>query len=109
MQQHMAQHILSACLLDAFEANTVSFHLGREICTIDIDKMLISEQLLEGERLANAIINENIQVEILYPTKQELKKLNIRKSLPKTYEPIRIVKIGDLDINPCVVHILLQP
>lgn len=101
MQQHMAQHILSACLLDAFQANTVSFHLGREICTIDIDKMLTSEQLLEGERLANAIINENIQVEILYPTKQELKKLNIRKSLPKTYEPIRIVKIGDLDINPC--------
>lgn len=101
MQHHMAQHILSACLLDAFEATTVSFHLGKEICTIDVDKMLTSDQLLEGERLANQIVQDNIKAEILYPTKQELKKLNLKKALPKTNEPIRIVKLGDLDVNPC--------
>lgn len=101
MQHHMAQHILSACLLDTFDATTTSFHLGKEICTIDIDKMLTPEQLLGGERLANNIISENIKTEVLYPTKQELKKLNLKKALPKTNEAVRIVKLGDLDVNPC--------
>lgn len=101
MQHHMAQHILSACLLDTFDAATTSFHLGKEICTIDIDKMLTPEQLLGGERLANNIISENIKTEVLYPTKQELKKLNLKKALPKTNEAVRIVKLGDLDVNPC--------
>lgn len=101
MQHHMAQHILSACLLDVFDAATTSFHLGKEICTIDIDKILTPEQLIEGERLANNIVSENIKTEVLYPTKQELKKLNLRKALPKTNEAIRIIKLGDLDVNPC--------
>lgn len=101
MQHHMAQHILSACLLDAFGAATVSFHLGTEICTIDIDKHLTPDELLEGERLSNQVIHDNIQTEILSPTKQELKKMNLKKTLPKTNEPIRIVKLGDLDLNPC--------
>lgn len=35
------------------------------------------------------------------PSKAELKKLNIRRSLPNTKEDIRIVKIGDFDINAC--------
>ena len=101
MQHHLAQHILSACLLNAFGATTVSFHLGKEICTIDIDKHLTSDELLEGERLANQVIHENIKTEMLYPTKQELKKMNFKKALPKTNAPIRIVKLGDLDLNPC--------
>ncbi|MEG0707714.1 MAG: DHHA1 domain-containing protein [Cellulosilyticaceae bacterium] len=101
MQHHMAQHILSACLLDNFGASTLSFHLGSETCTIDTDKKLSPDELLEGERLVNELISENLMTEILYPTKQELKKLTLKKPLPKITGPVRLVQIGDLDISAC--------
>src|SRR6185437_16580390 len=36
MQQHTAQHMLSAACLELFKFQTVSFHLGRDISTIDL-------------------------------------------------------------------------
>ncbi|MGL4345987.1 MAG: alanyl-tRNA editing protein [Cellulosilyticaceae bacterium] len=101
MQHHMAQHILSACLLDTCGASTLSFHLGSEKCTLDIDKILTNSELLLAEKAANDVIAERIATEILYPTKQQLKKLKLPHALPKVNGPVRIVKIGDLDNNPC--------
>jgi alanyl-tRNA synthetase len=101
MQQHLGQHILSAAFMELFNGSTSSFHLGKELCTIDIDKILTEAQVDEAERLANKLISDNIKVEFLLPTKGELKKLPIRKAIPNTGEQIRIVKIGDLDYNPC--------
>ncbi len=37
MQQHSGQHVLSAAFLKLFNAPTVSFHMGEESCTIDLD------------------------------------------------------------------------
>ncbi|WP_336823327.1 alanyl-tRNA editing protein [Sporosarcina sp. USHLN248] len=37
MQQHAGQHILTAAFVELFGIQTVSFHLGREIVTIDLD------------------------------------------------------------------------
>ena len=62
---------------------------------------LDEESIRKAERFANEIIEENITVEFLTPTKKELKKIKIRRDLPNTNEQIRIVKIGDLDINAC--------
>lgn len=101
MQQHLGQHILSACLLDKFNANTIASHLGSTSSTIDVDKILTISQIDEAVSYANDIIFENIYVDILYPTKSELKKLSIKKPTTKIGEKIRIVKISDLDINPC--------
>ncbi|MBU3089639.1 alanyl-tRNA editing protein AlaX-L [Clostridium gasigenes] len=101
MQQHLGQHILSACLLEKFNASTVAAHLGLTSCTIDVDKLLNITQIEEAISYANDIIFENIPVDILYPTKSELKKLSIKKTSIKIGEQIRIVKISDLDINPC--------
>src|ERR1019366_229448 len=36
MQQHTGQHVLSAVFAEWFGLRTVSFHLGAESCTIDI-------------------------------------------------------------------------
>ena len=101
MQQHLGQHILSACLLDKFNASTIASHLGSTSSTIDVDKILTVSQIDEAISYANDIIFENIYVDILYPTKSELKKLSIKKPVTKIGEQIRIVKISDLDINPC--------
>ncbi|QGU94079.1 alanyl-tRNA editing protein AlaX-L [Clostridium bovifaecis] len=101
MQQHLGQHILSASLVNLFNANTIGFHLGENYTTIDIDKVLGKDEIKEVEDIANKIVLDNIKVEILYPTNSELKKSPLRKALPKTNEQIRIVKIGDMDINAC--------
>lgn len=101
MHQHFAQHVLSGCFYSKFKANTTAFHLGTDTSTVDIQGLLTPEQIREIEVYANEIINENIQLEILTPSKKDLKKIWIRRDLPNTSEQIRIVKIGDLDCNAC--------
>lgn len=101
MQQHLAQHVLSGCFFTLFNANTVSVHVGKDISTVDINGYIEEDKIREAEKMANEIIQDNILVEFLTPNKKELKKLNLRRDLPITDEQIRIVKIGDLDINAC--------
>ncbi|HSQ87746.1 alanyl-tRNA editing protein [Romboutsia sp.] len=101
MHQHFAQHVLSGCFYTLFKANTVGFHLGKEISTVDIEGILTSEQIRQAENYANEIISESIELETLTPSKKELKKIWIRRDLPDTADEIRIVKIGDLDSNAC--------
>ncbi|MGG7163330.1 alanyl-tRNA editing protein [Clostridium ihumii] len=101
MHQHLGQHVLSGCFFTLFNANTVSFHLGKDFSTVDIQGILDEEKVREAEKLANSIINENLVVESFVPLKKDLKKLKLRRALPKTNEEIRVVKIGDLDINAC--------
>ena len=101
MNQHFGQHVLSGCFFKLFNANTVGFHLGKDVSTVDIKGFLTEEQVKQAEILANEIINRDIYAEFLTPNKKELKKMNLRRDLPKTNEQIRVVKIGDLDINAC--------
>src|SRR5690242_5869851 len=54
MQQHTGQHLLSAAFVQLLNAKTVSFHLGEEISTIDIDLPAASrDDLVRVERLSN--------------------------------------------------------
>lgn len=101
MQQHLGQHILSGCFFTLFNANTISIHVGKEISTLDIQGIIDEESIKKAEIMANEIIKENISVDFLTPSKKDLKKIKVRRDLPNTNEQIRIVKIGDLDINAC--------
>jgi alanyl-tRNA synthetase len=101
MQQHLGQHILSACIHDLFNANTIGFHLGANSTTIDIDKTISSNEINIAEKKANKIVLDNINIEVLYPTSSELKKILTKKIPVKAGEKVRIVKIGDIDVNPC--------
>jgi len=101
MNQHFAQHVLSGCFYTKFKANTVCVHFGKDISTVDIEGILTPDQIREVEAYANEIIRDALPLEILTPSKKELKKIWIRRDLPNTDEQIRIVKIGDLDTNAC--------
>ncbi|MEG1310931.1 MAG: DHHA1 domain-containing protein [Romboutsia sp.] len=101
MHQHFGQHILSGSFFKLFNKNTVGFHLGKDISTVDIEGIITEDEIREAELYANEIISENILVETLTPSKKELKKIWIRRDLPNTAKDIRIVKIGDLDSNAC--------
>ncbi|EHJ02196.1 Threonyl/alanyl tRNA synthetase SAD [Clostridium sp. DL-VIII] len=101
MHQHLGQHVLSGAFFNLFNANTFAIHLGSDISTVDIYGILSEEQVRQAEKLANKIIGDALTVESFIPTKSELKKLSLRRALPNTEEDIRIVKIGDFDINAC--------
>jgi alanyl-tRNA synthetase len=101
MQQHAGQHILSAAFDNSLGFKTVSFHLGKDSSTIDLDISDISEQqLTEVEAHANKIILENRPIETKWVTEEELTQYNLRKPT-KVKEDIRLVIIPDFDYNAC--------
>lgn len=101
MQQHLGQHIISACFFELFNANTININLGNDSSYLDIDKIIGSEEIKKAEEMANNIVFDNISVEAFCPTKAELKKLSIKKIDKKSAGKARIVKIGDIDVCPC--------
>ena len=101
MQHHFGQHIISACFNNEYKAKTVGFHLGKDFSTVDIEGLFKEEDILKIEKMCNEIIKENITVEFLNITKKEAKKLKIKEDLSKLGDNIRIVKIGDIDMNLC--------
>ena len=101
MQQHAGQHILTAAFVELFDFPTVSFHLGTETVTIDLQTTQVTEeQLLAAERLANDIILENRPIETKWVTAEEAAEYPLRKAL-KVEGPIRLVIIPDFDYNGC--------
>ncbi|QXM06223.1 alanyl-tRNA editing protein [Crassaminicella indica] len=101
MQQHLGQHILSACFHKLFDAKTVGFHLGNEFVTIDITLNNISPvQIEKVEYFANQVVFNNLHVKQLYPTASKLSELPLRKP-PKVKENIRIIEIDQFDFSPC--------
>jgi alanyl-tRNA synthetase len=101
MQQHAGQHILTAAFVELFDIPTVSFHLGKEIVSIDLDVENITvEKLDAAEKLANTIILENRPIETKWVTEDELDHYSLRKQLAVT-DDIRLVIIPEYDYNGC--------
>ncbi|QUG43580.1 alanyl-tRNA editing protein [Psychrobacillus sp. INOP01] len=101
MQQHAGQHILSAAFEQLFGFQTISFHLGKDTVTIDLNVTEVSErQLTEAEQLANQIILEDRLIETKWVTEEELSNYNLRKAT-SLKENIRLVIIPDFDYNAC--------
>ncbi|MDD5015661.1 MAG: DHHA1 domain-containing protein [Atribacterota bacterium] len=102
MQQHLGQHILSGSLMEIWGAETVSFHLGEEVCTLDIAKEKFSKQeVKEAEECTNEIIFKNKPVKCYFVEgEEELKRLNLRK-IPEKTRDIRIIEVEDFDLSAC--------
>ncbi len=102
MQQHLGQHILSGALMEMWGSETVSFHLGEEVCTLDIAKRKISEEeVKEAEECTNEIIFKNRPVKCYFVEgEEELKRLNLRK-MPEKTGKIRIIEVEDFDLSAC--------
>jgi len=104
MQQHTGQHILSAAFEQVLSADTVGFHLGTEVSTVDIATngvtRLTPEAVMPVEELANRVVWENRPVNIHFAGSDELAALPLRRQ-PMVEGPVRIVEIPDFDTNPC--------
>jgi alanyl-tRNA synthetase len=100
MQQHTGQHLLSAAFEREVGARTVSFHLGTDESTIDLEKELSAEQVLHVEEVANRVLWENREICVKFVTAAEAEKLPLRKDPARSGE-LRIVEIKDYDLSAC--------
>ena len=100
MQQHSGEHIVSGLVHEAFGYDNVGFHMGSDVITIDFNGMLDEEQMAEIEAKVNQIIWENQEVEIFYPTEEELKNLDYR-SKKELSGWVRIVRFPGADTCAC--------
>jgi alanyl-tRNA synthetase len=102
MQQHTGQHVLSAAFVRALNMPTVSFHMGAESCSIDLDtKSLTAKQAETAEGLANDVVLENRLVKIHFVTSQEAKDMGLRKLPPAERDQLRLIDIHDFDLTAC--------
>ncbi len=107
MQQHTGQHVLSRAFIETDGLHTVSFHMGEEACTIDLDGPGFDERAVErAEELANRVIAENRPVEIRTLPVDELERLDLRRKMPQGVTEARIVSVRDFDLIPyCGTHV----
>ena len=101
MQQHSGQHLLSAAFHRLFGGETIGFHLGEQVVTIDLDlPRLTWEAATRVEEEVNRIIWEDRPVEARFVDDEQLATLKLRRA-PKVAGPIRVVAIEGYDATPC--------
>lgn len=100
MQQHTGEHIVTGLIHKRFGYQNVGFHLGNEVCTLDMNGPITPDELTEIEDLANQAVFQNIKVESLFPTKEELEQLEYRSKKELDGE-IQIIHIPGYDMCAC--------
>lgn len=100
MQQHSGEHIVSGVAHSLYGCENVGFHLGQDIVTLDFDKLLTKEQILEIEAKANEAVFLNRKFNTYYPDEQTLSALNYR-SKKELSGAVRIVEIENTDVCAC--------
>jgi alanyl-tRNA synthetase len=104
MQQHTGQHLLTAVAQDAFGWETTAFHLGAEVCDIELACPLIAPADLEQlEERAAAEIRAARHVRFRRVGPEDFHLLKVRsRGLPDDHRgDIRLVEISGLDLNTC--------
>ena len=100
MQQHTGEHIVSGLIHRRFHYDNVGFHMGKEAVTMDFSGPLSDKDLENIEYEANLIIYRNADIEISFPSSEQLTKLNYRSKKEIT-DQVRIVTIPDCDCCAC--------
>ena len=75
MQQHHGQHLLSRALVEVASARTLSFHLGADEVTIDLDRHVSEDELRQAETRANEIVWQARPVSVREVTRPEAQAL----------------------------------
>ena len=101
MQQHSGQHILSQSFHELLGAETLAFHLGEAISTLEMDLRKISEEEVENiERRANEIVFEDREIKCYFIPEEKIESVPLRRP-PKKKGLIRVVEVSDFDFSAC--------
>lgn len=104
MQQHTAQHLLSAVAADHFGWATSSFHLGADQSDIELDTEAISgSELTKLEELVLREVRAARPVTVRRVSLDEYEQLGVRtRGLPEGHHgDVRLVEIEGIDITTC--------
>jgi alanyl-tRNA synthetase len=101
MQQHTGQHLLSAVFQQKYSLPTVSFHLGAELCSIDLRGPEPTQEILDGASVAvNEIVYQDRVVGVKYGAAEELAAAGVRKTVERE-GVLRAIEIDSLELQPC--------
>lgn len=100
MQQHSGEHIVSGLVHRMFGYDNVGFHMGRDAITMDFNGVLTKEQLKEIEKKANEAVVKNLDIQVIYPAREELAAIDYRSKI-EIEGQVRIVIIPGYDICAC--------
>ncbi len=104
MQQHTAQHLLTALAARDLGWKTIAFHLNQDRSDIEFELDSIEPANLRRlEDLVNDTIVENRPVTISFVSREEMQSMNVRsRLLPDGLQgPFRLVRIEGVDLNTC--------
>jgi alanyl-tRNA synthetase len=99
-QQHHGQHLLSRAFVDVANARTVSFHLGAEVSSIDLDREVGDAETRAAETRANEVVWEARPVSVRTMTAADARALGIEPP-PDAGDAVRIVEAEGFDRQPC--------
>src|SRR3984893_8442241 len=101
MQQHTGQHVLSAVFHSRFALPTVSFHLGSDVCTIDVRGQEPTQEILDrAMATANDVVYADRAVNVKYGSAEELAAAGVRKTVERA-GTLRAIEIESLELQPC--------
>lgn len=100
MQQHSGEHIFSGTVHREYGFNNVGFHLSDNGVTMDFDGVLTAEQIADVEWKVNEAIVKNVEIDVRYPSKEELSTLEYRSKI-EIDGAVRIVTIPGYDVCAC--------
>ena len=100
MQHHSGEHIVSGLVNAIYGYDNVGFHMGKDAVTMDFSGVLSKEQLREIEHKANEAVVKNLDIQVLYPSREELAEIRYRSKI-EIEGQVRIVVIPGYDTCAC--------
>lgn len=100
MQQHSGEHIFSGIVHSRFGYDNVGFHLSDQTVTMDFNGIMSEQDIYDIEYEVNKAITENIEVQVTFPTREELEKLEYRSKI-EIEGQVRIVTVPGYDVCAC--------
>jgi alanyl-tRNA synthetase len=101
MQQHTGQHILSQAFFELLKGETLSFHLGEDVSTLEIGLRAVSDADLDRvEDRANAIVREDREVKTYFVPEERIGQVPLRRP-PKKQGLLRVVEVAGFDYSAC--------
>ncbi len=102
IQIHDAQHLVSGLFEKHYNAATVSHHVYKHYCDLDLECSEMTQEMVDRiEQMSNQLIFEKKNIETLLVPKSELSRYGIEDS-PLYSDPVRLVNIESVDdMNAC--------
>ncbi len=106
-RMHTAQHVLSKVVLDEYGAGTAGNQIYADRSRIDFEPADLSDaDLADIEREANRVIDADVPVEKVNMARDRAEAetpegRGLFDLIPDSVDPLRMVKIGDIDLCPC--------